>query len=228
MAGGPLNQAIPGPGVIANEATPETLDLYVTPADLSTLYGLCVEEQDVRAAMTIIHAHTNRPSLWPERYSERLTIPDGYNVARCSARPVAELLGVRGRYAPGRRDQRSTLPLGMDYYAALAVLGTGTTWQTIDVEAVDVDVASGELVLPVGFLPVWYTEVQVEYMAGFVRTPDRVKLAVAEIINSIRSRGASDRTFYAVGKIQSTWAGTGYLSIEARRLLAPYVVQALY
>lgn len=225
---GPLGQGIPTPGFIANEDTPETEALYVTVDNLHDLYGLCVEEGEIRAAMAIIHAHTNRTSLWPERYSHPITMPDGYNVAQLPARPVIEILGIRGRYAPGRRDHRATLPLGLDYYAALAVLGTGTTWTTIDVNSVSLNSASGDIILPVGFLPVWFSEIEVEYMAGLVRIPDRVKLAVAEIINTIRQRGASDRTFYAAGKIQTTWSGTGYLSTEARRLLAPYVITALY
>jgi hypothetical protein len=118
--------------------------------------------------------------------------------------------------------------LGLDYYAALAILGTGTTWTTVDVSTLDLNSATGEIFLPLGFLPVRYSEVEVEYMAGLVRVPDRVKFAVAEIVNTIRQRGASDRTQHSSGKIQMTWAGTGYLSAEARRCLAPYVVQALY
>mgnify|MGYP001619625965 CR=1 FL=1 len=227
MPGGPLADQF-APGFPASERSPDALDLYITPEDLENLYGVCVDATDIRGAMAIIHAETNRTSLWPEPYEERLTLVEDFRVSSLAARPVVSLTGVRGRYGARRRDHRAMISSNVDYYAALAVMGSGANWQDIDVTTIDFNPATGELLLPVGFLPLSYTEIQVNYIAGLVHIPDRIKFAIAEIINTIHLKGTSDRTYYSVGKIQTTWAGTGYVSAAAKRLLAPYVVQALY
>ena len=224
----PLHDLMPSPGWLASARTPATDQLYVSVAELSSTYCFTAEEAEIRFAQALINGYTNRPSLWPEIYEERLELPDDRNTCILSARPVVKLLAATGRYGGGRRDQRALMQLNFDYLAALAVLGSAPRWQEIDVDQIELYPPTGEVWLPMGYFPVRYAQLQVRYQTGLPQMPDRVKAALAEIINTIRVRGVSDRNYYSVGKVQHTFTGTGFLSDTAKMLLQPFVVTALY
>ena len=223
----PLHDLIPSPGWIASERTPETSDLYVSVAELTTTYCLTVEEAEIRFAMDLINAYTNRPSLWPEIYEERIELADDRNTAILAARPVLQLLAAAGRYGGGRRDQRTLMAVNFDYLAAMAVLGSAPRWQEIDVALIELYPPTGEVWLPMGYFPARYAQLNIRYQTGLVQIPSRIKAAVAEIINTVRAKGVSDRNFYSVGKVQQSYSGTGFISETSRMFLEPYVIRSL-
>ena len=57
-------------GVMASEVTPDSQEgLYASPQELGGLFGCQgITEADIRFAMALIHAHCNRPSLWPTKF----------------------------------------------------------------------------------------------------------------------------------------------------------------
>lgn len=223
----PLHDLIPSPGWIASERTPNTDQLYVSVAELSAKYCYAAEEGEIRFAMALINSYTNRPSLWPEIYEERIELPDDRNTAILAARPVLKIIAAAGRYGGGRRDQRTLMSVNFDYLAALAVLGSAPRWQEISVDLIELYPPTGEVWLPMGYFPVRYAQLQIRYQTGLPQMPDRIKAAIADIVNTIRNKGVSDRTYYSVSKVQQTYAGTGFLSETARMFLEPYVVRAL-
>ena len=77
------------------------------------------------------------------------------------------------------------------------------------------------------FYPIRFAQAQVRYQTGLPQIPDRVKAAVADIINTVRNKGVSDRNYHSVGKIQQTYAGTGFISDTSKMLLSSLVVTSL-
>ena len=223
----PLHSLIPSPGWLASERTPDADQLYVSVEELQAKYCYDADEGEIRFAQALINAHTNRPSLWPEIYEERIELPDDRNSCILAARPVLKLLACTGRYGGGRRDQRTLMHVNFDYLAALAVLGSAPRWQEIDVDLIELYPPTGEIWLPMGFYPIRFAQTQIRYQTGLPQIPDRVKAAIVEIINTIRNKGVSDRNYYSVGKVQQTYSGTGFISETSRMFLAPYVVTSL-
>mgnify|MGYP001588053999 FL=1 len=86
---------------------------------------------------------------------------------------------------------------------------------------------TGEVWLPMSFYPIRFAQTQIRYQTGLPQIPDRVKAAIADIINTVRNKGVSDRNYYSVGKVQQTYSGTGFLSETSRMFLAPFVVTSL-
>lgn len=223
----PMHDLMPSPGWIASERTPDTDQLYVSVRELHDKYCYDADEGEIRFACALINAHTNRPSLWPEIYEERIDLADDRNTCILAARPVLKILAAAGRYGGGRRDQRTMMHVNFDYLAALAVLGSAPRWTAIDVDLIELYPPTGEVWLPMSFYPIRFHQAQLRYLTGLPQIPDRVKAAVADIINTIRNKGVSDRNYYSVGKIQQTYSGTGFLSETSRMFLQPYVVTSL-
>jgi len=210
---------------VAREDEPDYEGLYLTPETAQQRYGIVCTEPQIRFAMSLIHAHCGRPSLFPETYEERLETYGGNRVI-LSARPVLALQRAAGRYGYGRRDRQALHPSHLDFTAALVLLGAG--FASIDVENIECNPASGECWLPMGLFPVTYSEVQVRYTCGFPSIPERVKAALLEILNAMCAKGVSNRTEYTVGRVSQKYESGGFVSATAKMLLEPYVVRSLY
>ena len=227
MAVRPLRQ-FGSPGVAANTATPEDDQLYITSDEMRQIYGMNVTEAQIRMAMSIINATVCRPSLWPEQYEERAEVPSDRNQIILTATPVIKLLTAAGRYAYGRRDRRALNQVNYDYLAAIAVFGSPPRFQEIDVNQIEFYGPTGELWLPTGFFLINYTQIQVKYLSGFNQIPDRVKAAMAEVINAICTKGYSDRKSYSVGRRSQSFETPGYVTQTAYMLLEPYILRSLF
>lgn len=224
----PLRQFGVTPGAVADTGQPTRDQLYASPDSLRALYGLEVTEGQVRAAQTLINTTCNRASLWPEIYEERLSLPSDRQQVVLAATPVIQVLHAAGRYSYGRRDRRSLNQVNFDYLAAIAVFGSPPRFTDIDVSTVELFPATGEVWLPTGFFLIGYTEVQIQYLAGFLQIPDRAMLALVEIINAMCSRGVSDRTHYQVGRVTSKYASDTFVTPQAQALLEPFTIRALF
>jgi len=214
-------------GTVANSESPDRDKLYATPEDLFALYGLTVTEAQVRFAQGLINSVCCRTSLWPELYEERLTVPSDRLQVVLSVTPVVQILTAQGRYAYGRRDRRALNMHQMDYIAALAVFGSPPRYTDITVDQIEYFPATGEVWLPTGFFLVPWSDVMLTYLAGFPVIPDRIKMAVAELINSVCARGVSDRIQYSIGRISRRYASESYITPQALQLLEPFIVKSL-
>lgn len=216
------------PGVFANTATPEEPQLYLSTDEIRQLYGMDVTEGQIRFAQSLMNATMNRPSLWIELYDERLEIPSDRQQVILQATPVVKLISAAGRYSYGRRDRRALNQVNFDYIAAIAVFGSPPRFTEIDVNQIEFYPPTGECWLPTGFFLINYTQIQIKYHAGFNQIPDRAKAALAEIINTICSKGSSDRYMFQVGKVHRRFRESGFVTPQAYDLLSPYILRSLY
>lgn len=200
----------------------------MTPDEVRQLWGMNVSEGQIRMGMNIIHSVVCRPSLWPEEYEERLEVPSDRNQVVLAATPVLKLLTAAGRYAYGRRDRRSLNQVNYDYLAAIAVFGSPPRFVEIDTNQIEFYGPTGEAWLPTGFFLINYTQVQIKYIAGFTQPPDRVKAALAEILNSMCAKGVSDRKSYSVGRRSQQFDTPHYVTQQAYSLLEPFIVRSLF
>lgn len=227
MAAPPLRQFGPA-GAFTTGGTPDTTEkLYISPEKLLAMYGMTATEGQIRFAMTIVNTVTNRISIWPEEYEERKSIPSDRNQITLSVTPVLQILHCAGRYGYGRRDRRAMNQINSDYIAALAVFGSPPRFSAINVDEIDLYGATGEVWLPTGLFLINYSEVQIRYKAGFTQIPDRINAALAEIINTICQKGASDRNVFSVGRVHRTYLSSSFVTPMAYMFLEPYIVKSL-
>jgi hypothetical protein len=216
------------PGMVATDGTPSSDQLYATPTELAEQFGLTATEPEIRRAQVLINSFCNRRSLWPEEYEERLDVPSDQNRVILAGRPALKILEAAGRYSYGRRDRRVLNQTNMDYIAALAVFGSPPRFIFIDPNQIELNQASGEVFLPTGLFLCAYSEVQLKYISGFVDIPYRIKMALALIVNDICAKGSGDRTSYSVGRVSRTFATPSFITLDAQRILSPFVMRALY
>jgi hypothetical protein len=215
-------------GVFANTGTPSEEQLYMSVNEVRQLFGMDVTAGQVRFAQALVNTTCNRPSLWVEVYDERLQVPSDRQQVMVAATPVTKILSAAGRYSYGRRDRRSLNQVNFDYLAAIAVFGSPPRFQEINVDQIEFHSPTGELWLPTGFFLINYTQVQIKYQAGFTQIPNRIKMAMAEIINTICAKGVSDRYMFQVGKVHRRFRESGFVTPQAYDLLEPYVIKSLY
>lgn len=219
----------PSHGMVGAETTPSDQNaMYASPEELLALYQCEPSEGDIRAAMTTIHAHCNRPSLWPTEYSfPALRIPEGRQEFRLPVTPVIKVLELSARFGYGRRDHRSMGINASVFGAMLLMSGGRPTWTTVDPATCEVEASTGVVFLAnsLWFQP--YNLVRCRVIAGYLNIPERIKLAMFEIINSFHAKGVSDRIAYGVGRVTRRYASDSFITPFAKELLAPFVVQSL-
>ncbi|HEY5866319.1 MAG TPA: hypothetical protein VI542_12370 [Candidatus Tectomicrobia bacterium] len=219
-------------GIMASDVTPDSQEgLYASPQELGSLFGCDhITEADVRWAMGLIHAHCNRPSLWPtEVLSDPIEVPEGRQETRLLITPVIRILEAAGRYSAGRRDKRGISGMYNTLNPLLVVASFGgATWTPIPLETLELTHSTGVVVLPWTNMLLPYSLVRFRYIGGYISIPHRVKAAVVEIINTTHAKGVSDRTRYAVGRITRQYASDSFITPQAEQLLAPFVIRSLY
>ena len=218
-------------GLVGGEGSvDDPQDLYVSPEELNALYGCAPTEQDIRAAMTLIHAHCNRPALTPCLYdSGPLEVPPDRQETRLPITPVISIQEASGRFGMGRRDRQ-----GWNMYNAgiaanyLLLTASRPQWTPIDVRQIELDPGTGIIWFPQSWMLSRYTVVRCQFVAGSVTIPDRVKLAIFILITEMRTRGISSRNRYVVGKVSSSYSNDTFVSKQVQDLLAPFVVASTF
>lgn len=217
-------------GTLGDEAAPGGTDeMYATPEELEQLYGVCPTEADIRSAMTLLHAHCNRPSLWPCEYDTGpLQVPQDRYQVLLPVTPVIQVTDMAGRYGLGRRDRMGTGSYEYGIASYLAMLGGTPQWTAIDPQRIEVDSGTGIVYLAPNWLYAPYSLVRARFIAGLLTIPDRVKRAIVEIIHETQARGVTSRTRYGVGRVSQSFSGDTTITAEVRALLSPFVVTSLY
>jgi len=168
-----------------------------------------------------------RTSLWPEETTERLMIPERTQQVGLAVTPVLQLLRVGGRYVLGRRNQHLVNQGLLSFIVMNGSIGTPSAFSNVDVAAIEFYGPTGECWIPSDLLFYAWNEVEVTYIGGYTQIPDRAKLAMAEIVNSICARGVSNRMSYSVGKMSQSFSEDGFVTKTARDLLSPFIVRSL-
>src|SRR5579871_1706337 len=154
---------------------------YLAPTDYEN-YGLPATTPAawVTAASAVIDAHCRRSTLAVAQYEERIRLTPGRNTLRLTYGPLAPLspatsplVSAQGRFTLPRRGEWPFDDLSME---VALMFGLPGTWNAIDVTSIDMDVNTGELMLPLNPLGLWFSEVDMVYTAGLATILDTVKV----------------------------------------------------
>lgn len=197
------------------------------------IYGVEAKtpESWTAAASSLIDAHCRRPTLAVASYVERLRLRAGRNTVRLTYLPLAPvapatspIVSVRGRYALPRRDEGGPAALASDVALAFSLPGT---WSTLDPAAIDFDLDTGELALPMNPLGLTYNEVEITYNSGLATIPDNIKFACAQIVRNAQATPALNVRAGDLNRMHLEYFEDTLVDSTVRALLAPYVAQKM-
>jgi hypothetical protein len=220
-----------GEFVPASVAFTEVHVNYLLPADY-VQYGLTAETTDdwVTMASALMDAHCRRPGLAVTQYTERMRLTAGSQTVRLSYRPLvamdgaaSALVGVRVRYG---RPRRGELPEPYREQIAWAFSVPGS-WNTLDVQSVDVNEATAELTFPLNFLGLNYNEAEVTYTSGLAVIPDAVKVACVQIVKNAQATPAMNVKSSRMDTMQMQYFSGSLIDAQVQALLRPYVAERL-
>ena len=195
------------------------------------IYGVEAKtpESWTAAASSLIDAHCRRPTLAVASYVERLRLRAGRNTVRLTYLPLAPvapatspIVSVRGRYALPRRDEGGPASIASDVALAFSLPGT---WSTLDPAAIDFDLDTGELALPMNPLGLTYNEVEITYNSGLATIPDNIKFACAQIVRNAQATPALNVRAGDLNRMHLEYFEDTLVDSTVRALLAPYVAQ---
>lgn len=209
-------------------------DPYLNEAEYSA-YGLPDDTDPVIVAdaCRLVNEYTHRTTsavegvangLWAGPYKELRRLPE-QQIVRLNYRPPTSITALRGRFRPSRRNfQMSMYPDD----TVLLLNGMGTTgipnWITLDPTQAQID-ADGRMWVPRHLTGVPWTEVEVEYIAGYAVIPENAKQAVASLVNEVMADGVVKKSRMkdvTQGDTRVVFFEPGYLTAEIKSLLNPY------
>lgn len=203
---------------------------YLSPSEYQ-LYGVdpTTEPALVGSASSLIDAHCRRATLTIAQYEERIRMTPDRNTIQLTYLPLAPLppatspiISGRGRYTIPRRGEWPFDDLRLDVALTFGMPGT---WNAIDPAAVDFDLQTGELTLPLNVVGLWFSEVDMVYTAGFSVVPDAVKYACAQIVRNAQATPAVNVKTGHMDRLRMDYFAPDLLDDTVRSLLAPYVAQ---
>lgn len=203
---------------------------YLSPSEYET-YGLetTTPAAWVTAASAVIDAHCRRATLAVNQYEERQRMTAGRNTVRLSYLPLAivapaatPIVSVRGRYSLPRRGEWPYDDLSID---VALMFGLPGTWNSIDPGTIDFDAATGELMLPLSPIGLWFSELDIVYTAGLDPIPDAVKVACAQVVKNAQGMPALNVKSNLVDRMRMEYFSSSLVDDSTRALLAPYVGQ---
>lgn len=204
---------------------------YLEPADYPN-YGLPAGTTAdwITAASALINNYCRRPDLNVIQYRERLRITRGAQTVRLTYLPLAPLgaaaspiVSMEGRYAQPRRGEVLSEPLA-EIAWAFSLPGQ---WAAIDINNVDYDSATGELLLPWNLLGIPYNEVSVVYTAGLATIGDDVKSACAQIVRNAQATPSLNVSRSRIDTMQMEYFSSSLVDNTVQAWLRPYVANRL-
>ena len=183
----------------------------------------------ITSASAVIDGHCQRTTLAVVQYEERRRMTAGRNTVRLSYLPLAPsapatipLVSAQGRYAIPRRGEWPADDLSVD---VALVFGLPGTWSAIDPASIDFDASTGELMLPLSPIGLWFSEIDVVYTAGLAAIPDTVKVACAQIVQNAQVMPGLNVKAGGISPMQLQYFSDSLIGSTTRSLLAPYVAQ---
>ena len=195
-------------------------------------YGLTAETTDdwVTTASVMMESYCRRPSLLATAYTERVRLGRGGMTARLNYLPLAvvapattPLVSARARLSYEWRGEM----LDAFREQVLQAFSAPGSWTALDVTAMDVDLTTGEVTLPVNFLGLRYTDLEVTYTAGEVTVPPALKVACAQIVRNAQATPALNVRSSKVDRLQMEYFNGSLLDDQVQALLRPYVAERL-
>lgn len=219
---GPTAMIAPGDVLIADIATPTATEALV----VETINGQSVTFKSVQFA----HAQGSALSAGLV-ISEQRTMPQNRPITQVSRFPVAAALSGVGRYGYQRRGDDGFG--SMDTYNLLAVMsrfGGPPAWEPFTLQSNSIDPQTGQMWIPAGVLLAYYTEVKIQYVAGwtYAGLPYEIKQACANIINAQANFPELNGNIQTLktGAAQITRFKDTVLDSDTKTMLNPYRARA--
>ena len=203
---------------------------YLAPTEYES-YGLeaTTPAAWVTAASAVIDGHCRRATLAVNQYEERLRMTPGRNTVRVTYVPLAavapattSIVSAQGRYTLPRRGEWPFDDLSME---VALMFGLPGIWNSIDPAGIDIDVNTGELMLPLNPLGLWFSEVDLVYTAGLAAIPDVVKVACAQIVRNAQVTPGLNVKSGNIDRMHLQYFADTLVDDMTRSLLAAFVAQ---
>lgn len=204
---------------------------YLT-ADQYALFGLDATTPDnlVSAASDLIDAHCRRSGFGIAQYTERFRVGRSRTV-RLSYLPLAAATGAtspivqaRGRYTGMGREWLPTGDLAAEVALAFA---TPNVWFDVAADSMDLNPATGEVIVCSGLLSPALSDLEVTYTAGYSSVPAAVQQACAKLVQNALATPALNVSRQRIDSMYLQYFADTLVDSDVRRLLAPYVAQRL-
>jgi hypothetical protein len=179
-------------------------------------------------ASALMEAHCRRPTLLAAQYTERIRLTAGAQTGRLSYGPLYDgaLIGVRVRYAKGRRGEYADVSLDRELGLHIATaFGLPGSWSTLDVTTIDVYETARELTFPANFLGLGYNEAEITYTAGLVTVTEQIKAACAQIVKNAQATPALNVKYSRLDTLQMEYFAGTLIDDGVRSLLKPYLAE---
>jgi len=201
-------------------------------ADEYKLYGLEDTTSDslVSAASDLIDAHCRRSGFGIAQYMERFRVGRS-GIVRLTYLPLTSADGVsspivqaRGRYLRSGRGWAGESELAAEI---AGVFATPNTWIAVPAAALDLDAASGEVIVRGGLLSPSLGDLEVTYTAGYSTVSEAVKQACAKLAKNALATPALNVSKQRIDRMYLEYFTDSLMDADVKRLLAPYVAQRL-
>lgn len=110
--------------------------------------------------------------------------------------------------------------------AAVTQFGGPPTWEKFDITKAGLDMSTGQVWVPAGVLLAYYTNVRLQYIAGwtYVTLPSSIKQACANIINTMLNfpEVTGNIKMAKAGDSQVQRFADSVLDSDTKRLLEPF------
>jgi hypothetical protein len=192
-------------------------------------YGLTADTTDdwIATASALIDAHCRRTTLAVAQYTQNTRLVAGSQTVRLTYLPLAAadddaspLISVRVRYGRPRRGELEDLRTQIA--TAFSLPGS---WTAIDIAAVDINTATGELTLPQNFLGIAINEAEIIYTAGLAVIPSAIKSACAQIVRNAQAMPALNVRTSRIDTLEMQYFSGSLIDDSVKLLLRPYVAE---
>jgi hypothetical protein len=203
---------------------------YLSDSEYET-YGLepATPESFVAAASSLINVYCRRPTLAIVQFTERVRLMPGRNNLRLTNLPLAivpgktsPLISGRGRYAPPRRGEDTTMWELAEIALVYALPGT---WVDLDVSTFDYFAETGDVSWLGNPLGLAFDEIELVYTAGFSQVPDPVKFACAQLVKNAQATPALNVRAGTLNSMHLEYFSDTLIDSTVQGMLAPYVAQ---
>lgn len=184
----------------------------------------------VGAASSLIDSYCRRATLEVSQFTERIRLVPGRNCVRLTYLPLvaagnapSPLVSARGRYAPPRRGEDTTLwDVANEVALVFALPGT---WTNLDVSTMDYFAETGEVSWLGNPLGLQFQEIEITYTAGYATVPDAVKFACAQIVRNAQATPALNVHASTLNNMHLDYFADTLLDQTVKAMLAPYLAQ---
>lgn len=157
---------------------------------------------------------------------EERQMPQGRPLTTVSKTPVIQVLNGQGRYGYGRRGTAGNYEVNeYNLLATVTKFGGPPIWEPFPTSNLGVNPNTGELWIPAGILLAYYTEIRINYVAGwsYASLPYEIKQACANLINaSINSQIVGNTKRLRAGDTEIERFAATYIDNDTKILLDPF------